>query len=420
VTASSTSKAASEREAISVSADTLVIDEFDRMPDMNVVTMFDSRLQAAIEPRRRRFSNGSAIGYGVDALYKDSNEYCWFVACHHCGHKYYIDYEQGVENNHYVDKHNGVFACGKCHKEISDEDRRMGFWVDKWSGKERHGYWISQMMAPWVTAKRIMQQEREMDVATFHGFVLGKAYTPSDLLIDRDTILRAVRHGDIHKKGVVMGSDIGKPHWYWLATPQGIFKGGRAESWDELEYMFNFYQCDAWVMDSMPEFTKVQEMLKKYPGRAYACQFNKDRAAIGALRWQAGDKRGFVYADRTKVIDRTVTDLAAGSLPFYMPSSELDDLIRHASNMYRTVETDPKGQVKIDWQTIEGRPDHLVFALTYTRIALERVFSAVNSNVVEIAGPMQQTVPTVDWDGKYTQKFDVDESIRIAQNSNTH
>src|SRR5882762_2250341 len=42
----------SEREAISVSVDTLVIDELDRMPDQQIVNMFDSRLQAAESPRR--------------------------------------------------------------------------------------------------------------------------------------------------------------------------------------------------------------------------------------------------------------------------------------------------------------------------------------------------------------------------------
>jgi hypothetical protein len=409
-------KGGSEREAISVSADTLVIDEYDRMPDMNVVTMFDSRLQAAQEPRRRRFSNPSAIGYGVDGLFKDSKAYHWFITCAHCNHNWYIDYEANDEYAHHVDKELEAYVCGKCHKPLTDSDRRGGEWVPKWPSKERHGYWISQMMAPWVTAKRIIGQEAEMDTQTFYGFVLGKAFTQSDLLIDRETIMRALRQGDIRKRNVVMGTDIGKPHWYWLATPQGLFKWGRAESWDDLEYLFNFYKCDAWVMDSMPEFTKVQEMLRKYPGRAFACQFNKDRAALGAIRWQEGEKRGFVYADRTKVIDRTVTDLASGNLQIFGRPSELEEFIKHANNMYRTVETDTKGLVKIDWQTHEGKPDHLVFALVYTRIALERAFSGMNGGVVEtsepVGGPM--IAPTVI-DGKITQKFDIEESLERAQ-----
>lgn len=408
-------KGGSEREAISVSADTLVIDEYDRMPDMSVVTMFDSRLQAAAEPRRRRFSNPSSLGFGVDALFKDSCAYHWFIRCPHCNHDRYIDFEPGDDNQHYIDKQLEEYVCGKCHGLLGNDDRKAGKWLAKWPSRERHGYWISQMMAPWVSAKRILDQEREMDIATFSAFVLGKAYTQSDLLIDRETILRALKPGEPRKRGIVMGSDIGKPHWYWLGTAEGVFKWGRAASWDELEYLFNFYQCEAWVMDSMPEFTKVQEMLRKYPGKAFACQFNKDRAAMGIIRWQEGDKRGYVYVDRTRVIDRVVTELGAGNIPIYGNSSDVAEFITHAGNMYRVVETDDKGNTKIDWLTKEGKPDHLVFGLVYWRVALERAFSGINSGVVETDSIHRPTVPTVV-NGKIPVNIDVEQSLEKAMN----
>lgn len=409
-------KGGSEREAISVSADTLVIDEYDRMPDMSVVTMFDSRLQAAAEPRRRRFSNPSSLGFGVDALFKDSCAYHWFITCPHCSHDRYIDFEAGDDGQHYIDKQLEEYVCGKCHGLLTNEDRKQGKWLAKWPSRERHGYWISQMMAPWVSAKRILDQEREMDIATFSAFVLGKAYTQSDLLIDRETILRALKPGEPRKRGIVMGSDIGKPHWYWLGTAEGVFKWGRASSWDELEYLFKFYQCEAWVMDSMPEFTKVQEMLRKYPGKAFACQFNKDRAAIGIIRWQEGDKRGFVYVDRTRVIDRVVTELGSGNIPIYGNQSDVAEFITHAGNMYRVVETDEKGNTKIDWLTKEGKPDHLVFGLVYWRVALERAFSGINAGVVETSSRVQGNIAPTVVNGKIPVNIDVEQSLERAMN----
>jgi hypothetical protein len=405
-----------ESQAISISADVLKIDEKDRS-NLHVVEMFQSRLDFSQYRWIREFSNPSAIGYGVDETYSRSDQRHWFVKCHHCNHFMYLGFEQGDDLNHYVDLQREIFACGKCHLELSDADRKNGEWVAKWPSRDKiHGYWFSQMMAPWFTAAQIADKYRTSSTEYFYNFVLGLAYTPADLLIDRDTILKALRQGEPRRRNVVMGSDIGKPHWYWLATPEGLFKWGRAESWDELEYMFNFYECDAWVMDSMPEFTKVQEMLKKYPGRAFACQFNKDRAAIGAIRWQEGDKRGYVYADRTKVIDRTVTDLAAGNLPIFGNASEVEEFIRHAANMYRTTETDTKGMIKIDWQTHENKPDHLVFALVYTRIALEKVFSSLGSGVVETTAPSggPPIAPTVV-NGKIAHNIDVEESIARAQ-----
>lgn len=407
--------ASSESQAISISADVLKVDEKDRSDQM-VVEMFQSRLDFSQYKWIREFSNPSAVGYGVDETYNRSDQRHWFVRCSHCNHYCYIDFEHSDDFNHYVDQVKQIYACGRCHREIYDNDRRNGDWVAKWASRDEiHGYWFSQMMAPWFKAEDIIDKYKHTSVEYFHNFVLGKAYTPSDLLIDRETILGDLKPGNPTLKNVVMGSDIGKPHWYWLATPEGLFRCGRAKDWEELEYLFNFYQCDAWVMDSMPEFTQVQRMLAKYPGRAFACQFNKDRAAVGAVRWQEGDKRGFVYADRTKVIDRVVTDIASGNLPIFLKASEVEEFIVHASNMYRTIETDTKGLMKIDWQTKESKPDHLVFALVYVRIALEKAFSGVNAGVVETeARHLGKLAPTVI-DGKITQKFDVEGSIELAQ-----
>lgn len=404
-----------ESQAISISADVLKIDEKDRS-NPHVVEMFESRLDFSKFKWIREFSNPSAIGFGVDDTYNRSNQLHWFVTCHHCNHAMYMDFEQGSDYNHYINQVDEFFACGKCHKELSDADRCNGEWVAKWPNRNKiHGYWFSQMMAPWFTAAEIVDKYRTNSTEYFHNFVLGKAYTPSDLLIDRETILKALKAGKPRQRGLVMGSDIGKPHWYWIGSAEGLLKWGRAADWQELEYLFNFYQCEAWVMDSMPEFTQVQAMLKKYPGRAYACQFNKDRAALGIVRWQNGDKRGFVYVDRTKMIDRLVTELSTGNISIFGNESEAEEFIGHASNMWRAIEQDEKGGIKIDWMTKEGKPDHLVFALIYWRVALEKAFSGITSNVVETPLIHTPTAPTVDKSGKIAVDFDLEESFEKAK-----
>lgn len=405
----------SEREAIAISLDVLVLDELDRMPDMNVVNTYDSRLQASENPMRWRLSNPSTPNYGVHELFLNSNQFHWFVKCTHCSHDWFLAWEPSDELNHFVDRERLIYACGKCKKEISDEARRMGRWVAKYKSRlNRNGYWISQLMAPWVSARRIVEQYEESSIEFFNNFVLGLPYQAADLLIDRSSILKANYPSQAVYKNVVMGSDIGKPHWYWLGTPAGVFKTGQTEDWDELERLFKLYQCEAWVMDALPEFTKVQEMIRKYPGKAFACYFNQDRKEVGMIRWLEGEKRGIVYADRTKVIDRVVTEINNQDIRFLERPEELETLIAHASNLYRTVETDTKGKIKIDWQTKEGRPDHLWFAGVYWRIALERAFSGLNSGVVETISQTRQTSPTVV-NNRIEVAFDIQESLRKAK-----
>lgn len=410
-----------ESQAISISADVLKVDEKDRS-NLTVVEMFQSRLDFSKYKWIREFSNPSAVGYGVDATYNRSDQRHWFVKCHRCNYWAYMDYEQtqlGEIKSHYINTTKLIFACGDCHRELSTADRINGEWVAAYPSRDKiHGYWFSQMMAPWFTAAEIVQKAEDNSIEYFHNFVLGKAYTPSDLRLDRETILRACRPATPVLRNVVMGMDVGKPHWIWLGNNQGVFRIERVASWDDAERLFLEYKCDAWVMDSQPEFTKVQEMLRKYPGKAFACQFVKDIKQTGIVKFQTGDKRGFVYADRTKVIDRVVNELSGGDIRLMMQPRELEDLITHASNMYRTVETSDDGTVKVTWRTqgdeTQKKPDHLVFAGVYWRIALEQSFGGGGVTNVTDEGVDKPIAPTVV-NGHIKVKFDVDKSIEQAK-----
>lgn len=400
-----------QSQAISTPADVLKIDEKDKS-DPITVEMFQSRLDASEVRWVREFSNPTAIGYGIDASWQQSDQRHWFVKCGHCGHRSWIDWEASDARNHYVDTDKRIFACGACGREITTADRINGEWVVKWASRtDIHGYWVSQMMAPWFSAGDLIKKFNTSSIEFFHNFVLGKAYTQADLRFDRDAILRAVKPGKPLYRNVVMGSDIGVPHWYWLGTPAGVFKMGKADSWEELERLFLEYNCTAWVMDYLPDFVKAKYYIKKYPGKAFACTFRQDRQQLGVIQWGEGDKRGIVYADRTKAIDQLVTEVTNNDLGFMMRPDQLEDLIKHAANMYRVIETDEKGRTIVEWRTVT-KPDHLMLTGVYWRIALEKVFSGLGGGVIstEPDGPRAKLAPTVR-DGKIAIKFDVEGSL---------
>lgn len=371
-------KGGSEREAISVSCDTLIIDEYDKMPDMNIVSMFDSRLQAAKEPRRKRFSNPTSIGFGIDMLYKDSNQYHWFVKCQQCQHDWFIDYEPDEDMRHYVDKERQVFACGKCQSVLTDNDRRNGRWVAKYPKRARHGYWISQMMAPWVTAERIMEQEQEMDTATFYSMVLGKAYTPSDMVVNRETILRACAPSIIQHTGVAMGVDQDAGgQYYVLMTSQGIFDYGYVKSWEEIERIKLTYSAVV-VADPAPYPTMPKKMAEKYRDW-YICYF-KEMQGLGITDW----KGSVVYADRTRMFDTIANEITNATLLFRQRPQELEQgMISHWENLYRTTVEEPDGRTKSTWLKKDGKQSDYPFALLYARVALSTILSSSNASLVE-------------------------------------
>jgi hypothetical protein len=368
----------SEREAISISVDTLIVDEFDRMPDMQIVNMFDSRLQAAPEPKRKRFSNPSGVGFGVDALYTDSDQRHWFIKCDFCTYEWYLDLEPSSNKNHYIDRTRGEFVCGKCHKPLSPDARRLGRWVQKYPSKDyRHGYWMSQLMAPWVTAKRILTQEQEMDVQTFMSFVLGKAFTPTDLIVNRETILRACSPSQIQPVGVAMGVDQkAQELHYVLMTAQGMFKHGKVRSWEEIETIKLKYQATV-VADAMPYPTMPKQLAAKYQD-FYMCYFRAS-TKMDIVQW----KHSVVYADRTRLLDTVAQEISEAKLLFRERPMELEDYILDWSNLYRTTEEEDDGRIKITWMKKAGHESDYSFATAYARIALSKLLSQGIGQVVE-------------------------------------
>lgn len=363
----------SQREAISTSADLLVIDEYDRCLDMNVLNTYDSRLQASDWGWRWRFSNPSAVGFGVDALYNDSDQRHWIVTCHHCNHRMYMDFERDeARMTHYVDQKRAIYACGNCNEELSDPDRRNGEWVAKYPGRDRHGYWFSQMMAPWVSAKRIIEQKEESSIDFFYNFVLGKAYTPSDMIVNRETILRACAPSTIPRINVAIGVDQNVSEQIWVAaTPQGVFAHGKAKSWEEIEHLKLMYNAIV-VCDPNPYSTMPKQMAKKYPDW-YMCYF-KQMDGLDILKWNGS----VVYADRTRLLDLVATEIAEAKFLFREHPYALEDYIKDWSNIYRTTVEKEDGRVKSEWLKKEGQLSDFSFATAYCRIGLGRVMGGVS------------------------------------------
>lgn len=367
----------SERDAIAISGDILILDELDRMPNMAVVNTYDSRLQASSFGYRWRLSNPSAVGFGVDALYTDSDQRHFFMRCHHCNHNWYMDFEKTYNNNHYVDRERKVYACGKCGKELGNEDRRLGEWVAKYPSRYRHGYWIHQGMAPWVSAKRILEQYEESSKEFFENYVMGNAYTPSDLIVNRETILRACSPSSIQRTGVAIGVDQNAHEQIWVAmTSQGVFDYGKTTSWEEIEHLKLMYNATV-VCDPNPYPVHPKRFAEKYHDW-YICYF-KEMKSLDVLDW----KGHTVFADRTKLLDTIATEIATAKLLFRQRPYELEAMIADWQNIYRTTVEEPDGRTKSVWLKKGSSQSDFSFATAYSRIALSRMLGSAGGSLLE-------------------------------------
>lgn len=391
--------------AISISSHILINDEVDRSNPKTLRT-FRSRLDAAKFDRPDmgwiwEFSNPSINGAGVDAAFQDSDQKHWFVKCRSCSFEWYLKWPESV------DIENECYICSKCHNPLTDEDRRTGRWVNKFSGRDISGYWISQMQVPVISAKKIIRESKG-DPAVFHNFTLGLPYVSKDQQITREAIVKCLSPDTNPQTDVAIGVDVGVLKHYVIGNKYGIFKIGATESWQEIENMRNRFNATM-VIDGNPYPHEPRKLIEKYAGKVFMHYFNQDRHNAGIVRWGEHDKFGIVESDRTKIIDAVVADITSEDVTYQMSATELEPYINHAVKLYRTTRTAPNGSVIPVWETIEGADDHFFFAHIYFKIALEK--AAISSGIINSSRDDKEPVP-YGHAGKTLIEDNLDEAIQ--------
>jgi hypothetical protein len=351
-------------EAISISAHILINDEYDRS-NQKVLKTYRSRLDDAKRERPElgwewQFSNPSIPGAGVDVWWQKSDQKHWFVRCNKCGYDWYLKFPENID----FDRKEKV--CAKCREPFKREDLINGHWVNKHDNRKISGYWISQMMVPWISAEKIIE-DSEGDQDIFHNFTLGLPYISKDTSVSRGAILRCLSPGFNPRTNVAIGVDNGVQKHYVVGNKFGIFDMGVTDDWEEIESLRNRYKATM-VIDALPYPNTPRRLAERYPGKVYIHYYQPDRKRIGIIRWD--DQ--VVRSDRTKIIDSVVGDFNAGDIIINMTERQLEDYVHHWQQVYRMIKLTPQGIKKPSWETIEGRPDHFVHATIYWRIALEQ------------------------------------------------
>lgn len=362
-----------EASGIAISAHILISDELDRS-NQKAINTYHTRLDAARLDRPDlgwdwRFSNPTIDGYGVDELYQKSDQKKWFIKCTRCNHYQFMSYPESINFD------TKEYVCIKCTRPLSMDDRISGEWVKTYLGRDISGYWINQMMAPWIPASKIIE-DSEADQSIFYNFTLGLSYTSKDIQVTRDALTKCLSPDYNPRTDVAIGVDNGIIKHYVIGNRYGIFQIGTTESWQEIENLRNQY--DAYmVIDANPYPTPVMNLVNKYRGKIFAHYVDHDRKSMETITFSEGDDTGIVKSDRTKIIDSVVADINAQDILFNMSLTELENkqYISHWLNMYRIISEDTKGIKRGEWLTIEGRDDHFAFATQFFKIALTKTLS---------------------------------------------
>lgn len=364
----------SPNAALSFTAKKLIVDEYDRCKQ-EIVEMYDSRLQSTANPKKAFFSNPSIPDFGIDKLYKQSDQKKWHIT-HSCGKRFVMD-ENCVN---YQEK---IYQCPHCKGEILDEERRMGEWIATGTG-EWSGYWIPLWIAPWMPASKIAEAkygsetERAKSPEFFANFVAGMPYVGGGNKVSAQTIINCLSSTvNTQEDRVIIGVDTGLPIHYVLANKQGYFHYGMCsdpstgkDPYLELEALLRQFPSSIMVADQGGDLIGIRNLQAKYPGRVFLVWYRRDAKNQEIINWGKEHEYGKVIADRNRLIQLFIDEMLSKRVTFNGTEADWHDYIVHWMNIYRTWEENALGVKEFRWER-QG-PDHWVHATMYARIGLDR------------------------------------------------
>lgn len=404
-----------EKEALMVSSDWNIHDEEDRS-NQDVVQQYHSRLQHSRYAWEHHFSNPSVEGNGVSRYWSKSDQKHWFIKCSSCNHEQYLSWPESI------DQERKIYICKHCHRELKEEDRRVGRWIKKFLNKEYSGYWISLMMTPWTSAAQICDLFNNKSKDYFWNFVLGLPYIGEGNKVTPDILFRNLSSKLNKQENVVIGVDSGIDKHFVCGNREGIFYYGKTERWEDIESLLKRFDRSIAVVDAMPDITGPRKLQEKFPGRVFLCHYARDRKTQQIVRWGHNEESGNVLVDRNRAIQLVIDEFADRRIALQGTRDDFGEYYTHWDTLYRITELDALGVPQINWMSSNG-VDHWCHATVYWRVGMDKygfggaeIISNETQTIAPVAPPLRlnNTIQPVTIEGKDP----IQQTLEDLKNSN--
>jgi len=351
------------KAAMMVSSQLNIHDEVDASKQ-DVVMQYETRLQATTDGWRWYFSHPSSPETGVDKVWQLSDQKHWFIKCPHCSKKQFLAWPDSV------DIERKEYVCKYCQGVLSDESRRRGEWIKRFKDRQISGYWISQLMCPWIPASKIVHDFLTKPEEYFYNYVLGLPYAGKGNKVTLATIEKNLTNTINTQDGrIIIGCDTGLDLHYVIGNKQGLFFNGKTKTYDDLEVLLNRWPTSIIVFDGQGDLIAPRRLAEKYTGRIFFCFYNADRKNTEIVQWGTKNERMTARADRNRLIQWLVDEFNDGKIPLQGKIDDWYDYYLHWSHIHRVTEEDNLGVVKSRWE--RSGADHWCF-VAGTRIITDQ------------------------------------------------
>jgi len=253
----------SEAARVSTALDMVVMDEFDRCDDANY-DAWPQRLGHSKYKIYDCFSTPTISDYGINALFKQSDQKYYMIKCSACGEWQVMSFENnimfkkglvglpdfnikmpqrsGVDKLDWKDKYldrEPYIGCRKCRKKLDRNDTSLREWVPEFAGRKISGRQLTRFDVPWNPETRMGHNAstiidvffQNRSLLEFYNQVLGIPYDQSSDSITRSDLLKCQADPasgfnslQKHSDGITfMGVDQGKNLHITIYRVNGVF-----------------------------------------------------------------------------------------------------------------------------------------------------------------------------------------------------
>lgn len=356
-----------EKAAMMFPSDWNLHDEIDSS-NQEIIEQYETRLQHSKRKWQHFFSHPNAgLNVGINKVFNKTDQKHWFITCPHCNKKQFLSFPESICEVR------RIYQCKKCKKELSDNDRRVGEWVQKYRNRDGSGYQINLLMAVWVSANDILKYHEEKSLEYFQTRVLGLPYVGEGNKVTWDTFLKNITFEDPDLDDrVIIGVDTGGEKHFVVGTRQGVFYYGKGKGYEEIERLLEMFDNSIVVIDGNGDPTATEVLFEKWRGRVFKCFFVQDRKTQELCRWGKDKDAGIVHADRNRLIQRVVDEFTDQKIALFAQEKPEDfyDYFLHWDNMYREEEENALGVPIKKWKR-QGA-DHWGLATCYYRVGVDK------------------------------------------------
>lgn len=384
----------------SMSVDVLGIDEYDDFPEGSMGALLGSTLHSPFGKRIYLFTPKlpTSLAY---KHWEHSTQNKWYFVCEHCGAPNNIT----LENIKKVgDEYK--YVCNACGEELTkkvktyrDEngllqvDKTTGFWKPDNPDGEIEGYFVNQMMLPYLSAKKIMDYKNDPNLSKreFYNEVLGIPYAGEEMPVTADMLWK-ITNPDLEwgkpPKGTVqkvMGVDWGgKSNYVKVAKLRSgeyvLYDGGviYGSAQEHMNFVMRELEKDPSlivIVDRGYDAGRTARLQSAYGDRVWGVVYQGEKRAVWTTdKYKGTDVRDYkIVINHQIMVDSMVELIKSGELSFACPSEvrvKVKNIIENMTLVTLSIVSTKKNMVEVQKISYDTNRAHYFMALMYALLHL--------------------------------------------------